>query len=241
MNSVYEWVQTNIVEVINGALEEYGCNKLVFFIMLVSCITLLFINKELMKRANNILAVYSVLLLVLVLLNPLFLICFDGIFELFALLPMCTIIACVIASRSFNLTNRIKTNALLISLSIIIIVAGFVIKDDEYVDSINLYKTDDQGILVAQYICENAGGKPVTVSYILRDGEQQGADISASEAVKQYSGLLYTDAIPIYDANEEIVSDYLVLHDEIADAGSIDKTGYTVVLDTGYYTVLAKG
>lgn len=241
MNSVYEWVQTNIVEVINGALQEYGCNKLVFFVMLVSCITLLYINKDLMKRANNILAVYSVLLLVLVLLNPLFLICFDGIYELFALLPMCTIIACVVTTSAFNLKNKLKTNAAIILLSLLIVVGGFVIKDDEYVDSINIYKTDDQGILVAKCICNDSGNKPVTVSYILRDGEQQGADISASEAVKQYSGLINTDAIPIYEVNEDIVSDYLVLHDEIVDAGSIDKTGYTVVLDTGCYTVLSKG
>ena len=115
-----------------------------------------------------------------------------------------------------------------------------VIKEDDYVDSINLYKTDDQGILVAQCICEDSGNKPVTVCYILRDGEQQGTDISASEAAKQYSGLIDSNAVPIYEANEELVSDYLVLHDEIADAGSINMTGYTVILDTGCYTIYAK-
>lgn len=240
METAYEWVQTNIVSVINGAIEEYGGNKLVFFVTLVSCITMLFLNKELMKRANNMLALYSALLIVLVLLNPLFLTCVDGIKEAFALLPMSIIIACVITSKSFTLPNRLKTNAVLISLSILIVVIGLVIKEDDYVDSINLYKTDDQGILVAQCICEDSGNKPVTVCYILRDGEQQGTDISASEAAQQYSGLIDTEVVPIYDANEEIVSDYLVLHNEIADAGSIDKANYIIIYDTGFYTVWGK-
>ncbi len=240
MDVAYEWVQTNIVSVINGAIEEYGGNKLVFFVTLVSCITLLFLNKELMKRANNMFAVYSTLLIVLVLLNPLFITFFDGIKEAFVLLPMCTIIACVITSKSFALPKRLKTNAVLVSLSILIVVVGLFIKDDEYVDSINLYKTDDQGILVAKCICEDSGNKPVTVSYILRDGEQQGADISASEAAKQYSGLIDTDVVPIYNVNEEIVSDYLVLNNEIADAGSIDKANYKIIYDTGFYTVWGK-
>lgn len=240
MDAAYEWIQTNIVSVINDAIEEYGGNKLVFFVMLVSCIALLFLNKDLMKRANNMLAVYSTLLIVLVLLNPLLITLFDGIKEAFVLLPMCTIIACVITSKSFALPKRLKTNAVLVSLSILIVVVGLVIKDDEYVDSINLYKTDDQGILVAKCICEDSGNKPVTASYILRDGEQQGADISASEAVKQYSGLIDSTAVPIYEVNEEIVSDYLVLHNEIADVGSIDKTNYKVICDTGCYTVLVR-
>ncbi len=240
MNAVYEWVQTNIVAVINGALEEYGCNKLVFFIMLVSCITLLFLNKEFMKRANNLLAAYSAMLLAFVLLNPLLLTRIDGIKEALALLPMCMIIAFVITSKGFVLPNALKTNTIFIALPILIVVVGLVIKDDEYVDSINIFKTDDQGILVAQCICEDSGYKPVTVSFILRDGEQQGTDISASDAVKQYSGLIDTVAIPIYEATEEVVSDYLVLNNEIADAGSIDKSGYTIIEDTGCYTVWGK-
>ena len=239
MDVAYEWVQNNIISVINSAIEEYGGNKLVFFVLLVSCITLLFLNKELMKRANNMLAIYSALLISLVLLNPLLLTCVDGIKEAFVLLPMCTIIACVLTFQGFTLPNMRKTNVVLISLSILIVVVGVVNKNDEYVDSINLYKTDDQGILIAQCICEDSGNKPVTVCYILRDGEQQGADISASEAAKQYSGLIDTNAVPIYEATEDVSSDYLVLHNEIAESGCIDKTNFRIIYDTGYYTIFS--
>lgn len=240
MEAAYEWIQTNVVSVINSAITEYGGDHLVFFVMLVSCTTLLFLNKEHMKRANNMLAVYSIALIAFVLLNPLFLTRVDGIKEAFALLPMCMIIACIIAYKGLILPNKLMTNTIFVGLSMLIMVVGLVIKDDEYVDSINKFKTDDQGILVAQCICEDSGYKPVTVSFILRDGEQQGTDISASDAVKQYSGLIDTDSVPIYEATEEIVSDYLVLNNEIADAGSIDKSGYTIIEDTGCYTVWGK-
>ena len=89
MAAVYDWIKANIVNVINFVAGEYWGNSLVIFILFVSCITLLFLNKDKIQRGYRILAAYSVLLIALVLLDPLALKFYEDTREAFALLPMC--------------------------------------------------------------------------------------------------------------------------------------------------------
>ena len=240
MDVAYEWFQTNIVSILNSVVAEYSGDSLFFLVLFVSCISLLFLNKERMKLGLHLIIAYSALLLILVLLNPLVLTYYAGIKEAFVLLPAGMIIAYVITMKCADKTNRITAHITIILLTMLIAVIGFTYKEKVYIDAINLYKTDDQGIILADFIQKDFGEEAVSVCYILRDGEHQGDDISVSEAAIQYSGLIRAEAVPIYDLTTTGDADYLVISDEIADTGVADRFDYVMIMDTGYYTVFVK-
>lgn len=240
MLAAIEWVQTNIISALDDAAASYGLDNPVFLVLFISCFALIIFGKERNKRGYDLLAVYSAFLLVLVLFNPLILSRFDGSKELFALFPMCVIMACAIASKHDNVSGKLRSCAIDAVLALLIVVTGLTLGINEYADPVNNYKIDDQGLIIAQCISEDSGGAPVTVCYVLRDGEHQGDDISACQAAEQYTALIKTKAIPVYEDVDLENAEYLVINDEIIDAGSIDKTGYTVILDTGFYTVFGR-
>lgn len=240
MAAVYDWIKANIVNVVNFVAGEYWGRSLVIFILFVSCITLLFLNKDKIKRGYSILAAYSILLIVLVLLDPLTLKFYDDTREAFALLPMCVMIACVIAVKSKDLQGKVKTNAVIIALSILISLAGLAtnIQGEGLVDSVNSYKVDDQGLIAASSILEDSNYEPVTVCYILRTDEYHWTDVSAYEVASQYSGLINAyDSVPGEDqAWEE--ADYIVINNALIEADVIDVNSYVTVVNAGSYTVL---
>ena len=237
MDVAYEWIQTNIVSVINNAIIEYGGGNLFFTVLFVSCFTLLILNKDRIKRGHSLLAVYSAVLILLVLLNPIILTRFDLIKELFAALPAGVIIALVIASKTTDMSGKMKQNLIAFGLAVLIALVGLTIKEPFFSNPVNLYKVDDQGVYLARYILEDAGGEPVTVCYILRGGDHTGIDMSAYDVAEQYSGKIRAEAVIFSDAVETGGPDYLVINNEIIGADSIDKTGYELVYDTGYYSV----
>ncbi len=240
MAAVYDWIKANIVNVINFVAGEYWGNSLVIFILFVSCITLLFLNKDKIKRGYAILAAYSILLIVLVLLNPLTLRYYDDTREAFALLPMCVIIACVVAVKSRDLQGKVKINAAVIALALIISLVGLAtnIEGEGLVDSLNSYKVDDQGLITAQTILEDSNYEPVTVCYILRTDEYHWTDVSAYEAASQYSGLINAyDSVPGEDSTWE-EADYIVVNNALIEVNAIDVNNYVTVVNAGSYTVL---
>ena len=180
------------------------------------------------------------LLIVLMLLNPLPLRFYKDTRDAFALLPMCVIIACVIAAKSKDITGKIKQNAVVIGLAILIVLTGLAIREENMVDSINPYKVDDQGLITAQYILEDSGYKPVTVCYILRSDEYHWTDVTAFEAAKQYSGLINgVEAVPGEDQTWA-EADYIVLNNALIEAGVVDVNSYDTVMNAGSYTVLGR-
>lgn len=240
MDVAFEWIQTNIVSVINNAIIEYGGGNLFFTVLFVSCFTLLILNKDRIKRGHSLLAVYSAVLVLLVLLNPFILTHWDLIKESFVMLPAGVIIALLIASNTTDMPGKLKSNLIAFGLAVLIAVSGLMIKDSFFTNPINLYKVDDQGVYLARYILEDAGDKPVTVCYILRGGDYTVIDMSTYDVAEQYSGKIRTEAVIFSDAVETGDPDYLVINNEIIGADSIDKTGYKLVYDTGYYSVFGE-
>ena len=237
MAAVYDWIKANIVNVINFVAGEYWGNSLVIFILFVSCITLLFLNKDKIKRGYGILAAYSVLLTALVLLDPLTLKFYEDTREAFALLPMCVIIACVVAVKSRDMAGKIKTNAVVVALAVLIVLAGLAIRTEDMVSAVNSYKVDDQGLIAARNILEDANYEPVTVCYILRTDEYHWTDVSAYEAASQYSGLINAyDSVPGENQAWED-ADYIVINNALIEANAIDTNTYDTVINAGSYTV----
>ncbi len=238
MNAVYDWVRNNIANVINTVSGEYWGSSLVILILFISSVTLLFLNKDKIKRGFSILAVYSMLLIALILLNPLPLEIYPNIREAFVLLPMFVLISCVIAVKSKDITGNVKSNAVIAGVAFFVVLAGIAMQTDQMVGTINDYKVDDQGLVTAQCILEDSSYEPVTVCYIIRENENQGADVSAYQAAVQYSGLIRAfDAWPAESPKWE-ETDYIVINDELI--GSVDINGFEEILDTGYYTVFAR-
>lgn len=237
MNELYFWIKENTASVINYVANEYWGSNLVIFILFVSCITLLFLNKEKIKRGQNMLAVYSVLLIVFVTLNPFILKPFGTIREAFVLLPMCSIIGCVTAVKSKDMRSKLKTNAVIIVLAVLIVLSGLVIRTDEWIESTNTYKVYDQGLATTQYILEDSNYEPVTVCYMLRTDEYYETDITVYEATRQYSGKIMAFAAVPGDGQSLEGVDYFVMSNEY-DASGFD--GYEPVFDAGYYTVLSR-
>lgn len=240
MSAVFEWIQANIVNVINFVAFEYWSNNMIIFVLLTACITLLFINKSYIKRGCSIFAVYSVLLIALVLLNPLVLKIYGDIREAYVLLPMGAIISVTLASKSVNIASKIKSNLLIIGLALLVIFTGLVTKTEDMVDSVNSYKVDDQGIIAAQYILEDSDYEPVTVCFVISDGETHGADISAYEAAVQFSGLI--NAIDAGPGDEQIWEgyDYLVINNDLEYVSRVNTSGYEALRDSGCYTILGR-
>ncbi len=239
MDVIFEWVQTNIVSVINTAIIEYGGNSILFLVLIISSLTLLALQKEQLKRGYSAYFAYSMVLCLFVLFNPAILIFFEGLKEAFALFPICSIVAFVFADKHRNITNRFVSNTIVLVLALLMFFGGIQGKSDIYMDAINIYKTDDQGIIIAQNISEHSENKSVTAYYILRDDEHQGEDISACEAAMQFSGKIQVECVPIYEMPDSMDSDYLVIHDDIVEAVSIDSKDYSVVIDTGSYTLFS--
>jgi len=237
VNELYFWIKENTASVINYVANEYWGSNLVIFILFVSCITLLFLNKEKIKRGQNMLAVYSVLLIVFVTLNPFILKPFGTIREAFVLLPMCSIIGCVTAVKSKDMRSKLKTNAVIIVLAVLIVLSGLVIRTDEWIESTNTYKVYDQGLATTQYILEDSNYEPVTVCYMLRTDEYYETDITVYEATRQYSGKIMAFAAVPGDGQSLEGVDYFVMSNEY-DASGFD--GYEPVFDAGYYTVLSR-
>lgn len=238
MDVAYEWVQTNIISVINGAIAEYGGDDFILFVMLISCITLLFLNKEQMKRAYRLIALYSALLIAFVLLNPFVISRFEFLNEAVSVFPICVTIAYVTSTQTSIISNSIKRHSVILALTALLFVAGMIDKKDEFFNPVNAYKVDDQGIILADFIEEDSGGKPVTVYYILRGGEHLGDDISACGVAEQYSGFIRAESLQLSSNLIEIKdADYIVINNEIIGADCINKTGYILVFDSGYYSV----
>ena len=210
---------------------------IVIFILFISCITLLFLNKEKIKRGYRILAVYSVLLTAFVILNPFILKPFGTIREAFALLPMCSIIGCVIAVKSKDMRSSIKTNAVIIVLAVLIVLSGLAIRTDEWIGSTNTYKVYDQGLATTQYILEDSNYEPVTVCYMLRTDEYYETDITVYETTRQYSGKIMAFAAVPGDGQSLEGVDYFVMSNDY-EASGFD--GFEPVFDAGYYTVLGR-
>lgn len=238
MSAVYEWVRDNVVNAFNFVSGEYWSNNFVVYVLFIACLTLLFLGKGKIKRGYDSLAVYSVLLIALFLLNPLALRIYGDIREAFVLLPMGVMISCVISSKSTELVSKAKKTAVIISLTALIIIAGLVMRTEDMVSSVNFYKVDDQGIITAQYILDDCADKPVTACYVLRDDENHGADVSAYEAAVQYSGKIF--AVNAAPADEQIwnEADYIVISNDLL--GAMNITGFDTVADAGSYTVLSK-
>ena len=238
MIAVYDWIKVNIANVINSVAGEYWGRSLVIYILFVSCITLLFLNQNKIKRGYSILAVYAMLLIALVLLDPIALKVYDDTRESFALLPMNVIIACVIAVKSRELQGKNKINVVLIALALLVSLAGLATNMEGLVDSVNAYKADDQGLIAAQSILEDSNYKPVTVCYILRTDEYHWTDVSAYEVASQYSGLINAyDSAPGDDQTWED-ADYIVINNVLIEANAIDVNNYDTVVNAGSYTVL---
>ena len=240
MVAVFEWLQTNIVAVISDAIIEYGGTSILFLVLIVSSITLLVLFKEQMEHGYKVYFAYAVLILLFVLFNPVILVHFEGVKEAFALFPMCSIVAYVVADKSKNTSNKLKSNAIILILALLVIWAGNHNSGDIYMRAINVYKTDDQGIILAQGISEHSEDTPVTACYILRDDEHQGDDISVCEAASQFSGKILAEYVPIYEMPDRVDADYLIAHNDIVDVIDIDSSSYSVVLNTGVYTLLGK-
>ena len=241
MGVTNECIPQDIVSVLNNAVTEYFGNSLSFLVLFVSCMTLLIINKDTMKRGHDLLAVDSVILWILFLFNSLFLNRFADTKEIFVLLPLGVIIAYVICKKCFNMSNRLKTNSVIIALTILILVASAVNKFNGFTNSVNIYKVDDQGVLLADFIDKDAGGEAVSVCFIFRGGEHLGDDVSAYEVAEQYSGFIKADAVQLSEVliNPED-ADYLVINNEIIGADVINKSGYELTYDTGYYSVFVR-
>ena len=240
MNDVYYWIQDNITGIINYVANDYWGNSLVIFILFVSCITLLFLNKDKMQRGYGILAVYSVLLIVLVVLNPFALKKNGNIREAFSLLPMCLIISFVIVEKSRDIVSKVKLNAVMIGLAILIVLAGLAIRTEEMVSPNSSCKVYDQGVKAAQIILEDSNNGSVTVCYVLSDGDNRGTDINAYESMLQYSGQIRTFTSNIGEYGLWEVSDYLVLNNELIESGQVALDGYEIIGDAGYYSVLGR-
>lgn len=240
MAAVYDWIKANIVNVINFVAGEYWGNSLVIFILFVSCITLLFLNKDKIQRGYHILAAYSVLLIALVLLDPLALKFYEDTREAFALLPMCVIIACVVAVKSRDMAGKIKTNAVVVALAVLIVLAGLAIRTEDMVSAVNNYKVDDQGRLTAQYVLEASGNEPATVCYILREGDKYWTDVSTYEAALQYSGIIRTTSAGLNDSTDWEGSDYIVISNDLTELDGVRIDGYEAVINAGSYTVLGR-
>ena len=240
MFSIYEWVQTRLLDVFNSTVVEYGGYNLILIVVLVSGFTLLFLNKEQFKRGHDLLIPYSTILMVTVILNPAIIGRFEIVKEALVLLPMFVIAAFVITQKSIEISNRILTNAFIITMALLLLVNGAVTIKKDYSNPINIYKTDDQGVIVAKFIQDISEDMPVTVCYILRGGEHLGDDISAYEAAEQYSGLIKAEAIELSGVIETGDTDYLVINNEIIDADAVNKSNYELIMDTGYYSVFAR-
>ena len=238
MNAVYDWIHKNISDVINEVASEYWGDHIVYLTVFFACLTLLFLNRETHKRGFRLTGAYSILLFVLVILNPLALRFYSGTKSAFALLPMCVISAYVITSKSKDVNSKIKRNAIMISLALLIILANPLLRITTYLSPINNYKLDDQGLIIANTILENADNKPVTVCYLIREGEDD--DISVYETAEQYTGLLATQSVVINADTLYEPADYIVLCSSVIGDSSYYLEGYTKVLDTGLYSVYSQ-
>lgn len=147
-----------------------------FLLMYIACLWILYVKREKWKTGYNVLFKYSLITLMGIIYNPLFLIVvsngffqdFAAYFRIFYLLPIFTTMAYVVSKIILENT---KGKILPIIIICMIMITGQTFFEEEmYVQKENIYKVSQEVINISETIMEDSGEKTqVVVQASLQD------------------------------------------------------------------------